>query len=53
MDKFRIRIIIQQGQKLDKRSATLGYIRNKAPIQRVTNRPSVGTPRVKWLDELE
>jgi len=31
----------------------LGYIRDRAPIQRVTNRPSVGTPRVKWLDKLE
>jgi len=31
----------------------LGYIRNRVPIQRVTNRLSIGTPRVKWLDKLE
>jgi len=31
----------------------LGYIRDRAPMQKVTNRPSIGTPRVKWLDELE
>jgi len=31
----------------------LGYIRDRAPIQRVTNRLSAGTPRVKWLDKLE
>jgi len=30
-----------------------GYIRDRAPIQKVTNRLSVGTPRAKWLDELE
>jgi len=30
-----------------------GRIRDRAPIQRVINRPSVGTPRVKWLDKLE
>ena len=53
MDKFKIRIIIQQEQKLDKRSATLGYIRNRAPMQRVTNRPSAGTLKAKQLDKLE
>ena len=31
----------------------LGYIKNRAPIQRITNRPNVGTPKVKQLDELE
>jgi len=31
----------------------LGCIRDRAPIQRVTNRLSIGTPRVKWLDKLE
>ena len=31
----------------------LGYIRDRAPIRRVTNRLSVGTPRAKWLDKLE
>jgi len=31
----------------------LGCIRDRAPVRRVTNRPSVGMPRVKWLDELE
>ena len=31
----------------------LGCIRDRAPVQRVTNRPSVGTPRVKQLDKLE
>jgi len=30
-----------------------GYIRDRAPVQRVTNRPSIGTPRVKWLNKLE
>jgi len=31
----------------------LGYIRDRAPIQRVTSRLSAGTPRVKWLNKLE
>jgi len=31
----------------------LGYIRDRAPIQRVTNRLSTGTPRAKWLNKLE
>jgi len=31
----------------------LGYIRDRAPMRRVTNRLSIGTPRVKWLDKLE
>jgi len=31
----------------------LGYIRDRAPMRRVTNRLSAGTPRVKWLDKLE
>jgi len=31
----------------------LGRIRDRVPIQRVTNRPSAGTPRAKWLDKLE
>jgi len=31
----------------------LGYIRNRAPMRRVINRPSTGTPRVKWLNKLE
>ena len=31
----------------------LGRIRDRALIQRVTNRPSVGTPRVKQLNKLE
>jgi len=31
----------------------LGRIRDRAPVQRVTNRPSAGTPRAKWLDKLE
>jgi len=53
MDKFRTRIIVWQEQKLDKRSAMLGCIRDRAPVRRVTNRPSAGTPRAKWLDELE
>ena len=53
MDKFRQRIIAWQEQKLDKRLAKPGRIRNRAPIQRITNRPKVGTPRVKWLDKLE
>ena len=30
-----------------------GYIRDRAPVQRVTNRPSAGTPRAKWLDKLK
>jgi len=30
-----------------------GYIRDRAPVRRVTNRPSAGTLRAKWLDELE
>jgi len=30
-----------------------GCIRDRAPVRRVTSRPSVGTPRVKWLDKLE
>jgi len=30
-----------------------GYIRDRAPIQRVINRPSAGTPRAKWLNKLE
>ena len=53
MDKFRTRIIIQQEQKLDKRLAILGYIKDRAPVRRVTNRPSIGTFRAKWLDKLE
>jgi len=31
----------------------LGYIRNRAPMRRVTNRLSIGIPRVKWLDKLK
>jgi len=31
----------------------LGYIRDRVPMQRVINRPSVGTSRAKWLDKLE
>ena len=31
----------------------LGYIRDRAPIQRVINRHSVGTPKAKQLDKLE
>jgi len=31
----------------------LGCIRDRAPIRKVTNRPSAGIPRVKWLDKLE
>ena len=31
----------------------LGYIRDRVPIRRITNRLSVGTPRVKQLDKLE
>jgi len=31
----------------------LGCIRDRAPVQRITNRPKVGTPRAKWSDELE
>jgi len=31
----------------------LSYNRDRAPIQRITNRPKAGTPRVKWLDKLE
>jgi len=31
----------------------LGRIRDRAPIQRVTNRPSAGIPRAKWLDKLK
>ena len=53
MDKFRTRIIAQQEQKLDKKLAMLGHIRDRVPVQRVTNRPSAGTPRVKWLNKLE
>jgi len=30
-----------------------GRIRDRAPIQRITNRPKTGTPRAKWLDKLE
>ena len=30
-----------------------GYIRDRAPVRRVTNRPSIGTLRAKWLDKLE
>jgi len=30
-----------------------GYIRDRVPIRKVTNRPSAGTPRAKWLDKLE
>jgi len=30
-----------------------GCIRDRAPVQRVTSRPSAGTPRVKWLNKLE
>ena len=52
MDKFRVRIIAQQEQKLDRRS-TAGYIKDRALVQRVTNRPSAGIPRAKQLDELE
>ena len=51
MDEFRLRIIAQQDKKLDQRSS--GYTRNRAPIQRITNRPKTGTLRVKWLNELE
>jgi len=30
-----------------------GYIKDRVPMRRVTNRPSIGTPRVKWLNKLE
>ena len=30
-----------------------GCIRDRAPVRRVTNRLSAGTPRAKWLDKLE
>ena len=53
MDKFRVRITIQQDQKLDKRFSILGYIRDRAPVWRVTNRPKIGILRVKWLNKLE
>jgi len=52
MDEFRARIIAWQEQKLDRRS-TAGRTKDRAPVRRVTNRPSAGTPRAKWLDELE
>jgi len=31
----------------------LGYIKDRAPVRRITNRPSVGIPRAKWLNKLE
>ena len=31
----------------------LNYRGDRAPIRRITNRPSAGTPRAKWLEELE
>ena len=30
-----------------------GYIKDRAPIQKVINRLRVGTLRAKWLDKLE
>jgi hypothetical protein len=53
MDEFRQRIIAWQEQKLDKRSATPGRTKDRAPVRKITNRPRIGTPRAKWLDELE
>ena len=53
MDKLRVRIIVQQEQKLDKRFSILSYNQDRVPIWRVTNRPKAGTPRVKWLNKLE
>jgi len=29
------------------------YFKKKTPIRKVTNRPKAGTPRAKWLTELE
>jgi len=31
----------------------LGYIRDRALIRKITNRPRAGILRVKWLTELE
>jgi len=31
----------------------LGHIRDRVPIQRITNRPKIGTLRAKWLTKLE
>jgi len=31
----------------------LGYIRDRALIQKITNRPRIGTLRAKWLTKLE
>jgi len=31
----------------------LGYIRNRAPVRRITNRLRVGILRAKWLTKLE
>ena len=53
MDEFRQRIIIQQEQKLDKKLAILGRIRDRALVRKVINRLRVGTLRAKWLDKLE
>jgi len=31
----------------------LNYRRDRVPIQRITNRPSIGTLKAKWLEKLE
>jgi hypothetical protein len=51
MEEFRQRILAWQEKKFDQRSH--GRTRDRAPVRKVTNRPQAGTPRAKWLNELE
>jgi Retrotransposon gag protein/Zinc knuckle len=51
MAEFRARMIAWQNQDTGLRSAE--RLRIKTPIRKITNRPRVGTPRAKWLNELE
>ena len=51
IEEFRQQIFIQQ--KYNTELKIYSHLREKIPIQRITNRPRVGTPRVKQLDKLE
>jgi hypothetical protein len=51
MEEFRHRIFAWQ--QYDTRSLMQDKVKGKTPTRRITNRPRAGTPRAKWLNELE
>jgi hypothetical protein len=49
--EFRQRIIAWQKQNTEAKTAE--RLNSRMPTRKVTNRPKAGTPRAKWLEELE